>query len=265
MSTPLRIALVGTGNVASRLSPLIAAHPDYEIAVIASRTLDHARRLAENLGIDTAVTDKFRSIGDYKPDIVLISLADNALEEVIASIGRLEDEPLVVHTSGTLDRSLLAPASPRTGILYPLQTFTAGREVDIQRIPVFTEAESDADQAIVDRLATAISDKVHHTDPARRKTLHIAGVFTNNFTNILLEQVEKLLARDGYGLDVVRPLMEETVAKAFAIGPHAAQTGPAKRGDQAVIEAHIAALPDELKGVYASLSDLITASHTSHE
>lgn len=247
--------------MASRLAEVIASDSDYRIAVVASRNIDHARGLADKLGKDVDATDNLAGIATYHPDIVLVSVADNAIADVVRGIGTLDYNPLILHTSGTLNRVLLEPVSKRTGVLYPLQSFTKGRQVDIRKVPIFTEAEDESDHPTVDALARAISEKVEHTCPEQRKTLHIAGVITNNFTNILLEQVEKLLADAGYDLDVVRPLAEETVAKAFALGPHAAQTGPAKRGDREVIAQHIDALPDRLKPIYSALSELIITTH----
>jgi len=56
-------------------------------------------------------------------------------------------------------------------------------------------------------------------------------------------------------------LLKGTVDKAFALGPHDAQTGPARRGDFDVISRQCNALPDELKPVYKELTALILRSH----
>lgn len=261
MKAPERIVLVGSGNVATRLAEVLASNPGYRIVLIASRNIENAKRLAQLTGVGADVTDDFGKVARYHPDIVLVSVADSAVDEVVRAIGALDDNPLILHTSGTLSRSLLEPASSRTAVLYPLQSFTKGREVDILDVPAFTEAESEDDHKKVDALARAISNRVEHTSAQQRKTLHIAGVITNNFTNILLEEVEKLLAGAGYNLDVVRPLARETIAKAFELGPHNAQTGPAKRGDRAVIAQHLQILPEELKNIYSELSELIIKSH----
>ena len=70
-----------------------------------------------------------------------------------------------------------------------------------------------------------------------------------------------MLASAGYGLEVVEPLVRAMVDKAFAIGPHAAQTGPARRGDLDVIERQKAALPSDLREIYSVLTDKIINSH----
>ncbi len=252
-----KIVLVGAGNVASHLAAALARRGF--LSAIAGRTQANVDSLAAKVGVPAL--HGYEDIASVAPDIVLISVADSAIVPVAEAIGSLPGTPLVLHTSGTVAKEALLPVSPRTGVLYPLQTFSKGTPVDISKVPFFTEAGDDDDLDIVDAIAMSMSAHVYHADAARRRTLHIAGVFTSNFTNVLLESVQRILAVDGYGLDTVRPLLEATVAKAFAIGPHAAQTGPARRGDTAVTQSQQNALPDELKEVYAALTELIVSYH----
>lgn len=252
-----KIVLVGAGNVASHLAAALASRG--LLAAVAGRTPARVAELAASVGVP-ALPD-YASIEPLAPDVVLLSVADSAIVPVAEAIGHLSGEPLVLHTSGTVGMEALRPVSCRTGVLYPLQTFSKGTPVDMSRVPFFTEAADSVDLDIVDAIALSMSSHVLHADAERRRTLHIAGVFTSNFTNVLLESVQRLLAADGYGLDTVRPLLEATVAKAFAIGPHAAQTGPARRGDTAVTQRQLEALPEGLKGVYAALTDLIIFYH----
>lgn len=251
----LKIALVGSGNVATHLGRALKPH----ICGIYGRGEESTGALARELGCPHS-TD-FATLADSACDVVIVSLADRAAEDVAKAIGPLPYNPLVLHTSGTLPKELFNVMSPRTGVLYPLQTFSKAARVDISRVPFFTEACTEADLAVVDTIAHMMSPHVYHADAARRKSLHIAGVFTSNFTNVLLECVQQVLAADGYPLDTVRPLLEATVQKAFELGPHAAQTGPARRGDLSVIAKHIEALPEELRPVYTELSNLILKLH----
>ncbi len=249
------IALVGTGNVASHLAHALAP----QIKWVFSRSFDHARGLADDIGAEPY--SDFGMLARISPGVVLVSIADRAIADVVAAIGNLDCEPLVLHTSGTMPKEVLEPLSPRIGILYPLQTFSKGVDVDMSRVPFFNEAAREDDLALIDAIAASISTSVHHADATHRQVLHVAGVFTSNFTNVLLECVDSILGEAGYSLDVVRPLLEATVNKAYEVGPHAAQTGPARRGDSAVIEKHVAWLPDRYKDVYRVLSDMIIKNH----
>jgi predicted short-subunit dehydrogenase-like oxidoreductase (DUF2520 family) len=71
-----------------------------------------------------------------------------------------------------------------------------------------------------------------------------------------------LLDKEGIPFDVLLPLIDETAAKVHALAPHKAQTGPAVRGDQAVMQCHLEALADNpaLQELYKQLSRLIANS-----
>lgn len=250
-----RLAIIGAGNVATHLASAFADR----LVGIWCRTYTHARALADRVG--TNAYSEFALLNVVRPDIILVSISDKGLSDLARTIGRLEYDPLVIHTSGTVGMEALAPVSPRYGIMYPLQTFSAAVPVDMSKVPFFNEAVDEADLEIIDLLASLISGSVHHADAAHRRLLHIAGVFTSNFTNVLLECVQRVLSDGDYSLDVVRPLMEATVGKAFEVGPHKAQTGPACRGDFAVINRQENSLDETLKPVYRTLTDLILNLH----
>lgn len=252
---PLGIAIVGSGNVAAHLAHALAGH----VAVVASRNTDHARALADAAGIPAACG--LADLASLAPKAVIFSLADHAMAHAVAAVGALPGQPVVMHTSGTLPMQTLAPVCPRYGVLYPLQTFSRNVGVDFRRIPVFTEGADAATLAVIDGLASLLSGTVRHADARQRGVLHIAGVFSSNFTNALLEIVQGILAAEGYPLDTVQPLVEATVAKAFACGPHAAQTGPAVRGDADVMGRHLEKLSGLPRDIYALLSDYIINSH----
>ena len=260
-SRVISLAIVGAGNVATHLAKAFEAAPEVNLMAVISRTLSSAESVVNQLGGSVIASNDYGVLQQLRPDVVLISLADKALADVVAAIGSLDYNPLVLHTSGTLPKEMLHDVSSRTGIIYPLQTFSRTAHVDVAAVPFFNEAGSDSDLAIIDRLASAISRSVHHADAAHRRVLHIAGVFSSNFPNILLECTADVLASAGYGLEVVEPLVRAMVDKAFAIGPHAAQTGPARRGDLDVIERQKAALPSDLREIYSVLTDKIINSH----
>lgn len=60
-------------------------------------------------------------------------------------------------------------------------------------------------------------------------------------------------------MDILYPLIQETVNKAFELSPEEAQTGPAIRNDLAVVEKHLAMLSTlpQLQRLYALFSELI--------
>ena len=81
--TDSRIALVGTGNVASHLAEALGS----DIDIIVSRDRNRAAVLAEKYGIDT--TGTYSDLIAARPDIVIVSIADHAINDVAQTkIGR---------------------------------------------------------------------------------------------------------------------------------------------------------------------------------
>lgn len=255
----MKIAIAGSGNVATHLALGLHA-AGCEIVAVAGRTPAHAAELASKTG--APLSGGFDILRQYtgRADAVIVSLGDNAFSEISTLLPDFGNTP-VFHTSGTIPMEALAPATRNYGIIYPLQTFSKDVEVDLARVPFFTEGRDNATLALADKIAGMLSPKVAHADAAHRRVLHIAGVLSCNFPNYLWECVENLLAKAGYGLDVVEPLVRATVDKAFAVGPHASQTGPARRGDLDVIHSHARALGEPMDSVYLALSEMIMDSH----
>lgn len=249
------IVLVGTGNVATHLARALR----HRIIAICSRTPEHARDLAETVGVGQWGT--LADARSFKPSLIIVSVADNAIDSLVAAIGKDERQPLVMHTSGSVPKERLEPISPRTGVLYPLQTFSRQTDVDMSKVPFFTEAAFAEDYAAIDSLAQEISGICHHADASQRRKLHIAGVFSSNFIVEMLYITQKVLGTESYPLDTVRPLVEATVAKVFEVGPHDAITGPAIRGDKAVMEAQSNALEGDEKAIYDLVSNYIIKTH----
>lgn len=254
----MRIVLIGSGNVATHLATGLHS-AGHEFAGVWSRNCAHARELAEKIGAP-AVED-CSALPGFEPDAVLLSLADSCAREVIAALPSFRPGTVALHTSGTLPQEVLLPLSSDCGILYPLQTFSKNVPVRLSEVPFFIEGITDRAADCARTLASSLSAKVRYADAAHRKALHIAGVLSCNFPNYLWECCEKILGDAGYPLEVIEPLVRATVDKCFAVGPHSAQTGPARRRDTAVIRAHADSLPPQLADVYLALSSLIIKSH----
>lgn len=258
LTSPLRVVIAGAGNVASHLAEALHKSSVCDVAAIASRNPANAASVAARIGAEAC---SYSDLLTYRPDVVIVSVADRAMSDVVRQIGNAGNGVLALHTSGTLDKNSLEPISSHTGIFYPFQTFTKGFEVDMTEVPFFVETAFEADLSLAEELARSISEHVYPSDEQRRKHLHIAGVFTSNFVNVLLGVVEEELAAASYPAEVAVPLLHQTIEKASAIGSYAAQTGPAVRGDEDVMKSQEATLPEEYRSVYRVLSELIMKKH----
>jgi predicted short-subunit dehydrogenase-like oxidoreductase (DUF2520 family) len=185
-------------------------------------------------------------------DLYVIAVTDSAIASVAAEIG---DVPgLVVHTAGSVPMSVLP--QHRKGVLYPLQTFTKGRPVDMRSVPLFVESEGGEELLL--HVASQLSDTVIPMDSERRRYLHLAAVFCNNFTNHMYRITEELLSQHDIPFEVMLPIIDETARKVHSLTPAQAQTGPAVRWNQSVMEAQQNLLErEDLRQLYQIISKSI--------
>ena len=185
-------------------------------------------------------------------NLYVIAVTDSAIATVAEQIG---DVPgLVVHTAGSVPMSVL-PQRCR-GVLYPLQTFTKGRPVDMRSVPLFVESEGGEELLL--EVANQLSDRVIRMDSEHRRYLHLAAVFCNNFTNHMFRITEELLSQHDIPYNVMLPIIDETARKVHSLSPAQAQTGPAVRWNQGVMEAQLALLErEDLKQLYLIISKSI--------
>ncbi len=248
----MKIILIGAGNVASQLT-LALAERGHTLLQVWSRTAEHARKLAERVGA-ASLTELGEIFTDA--DLYLFCVKDDALPQVITAMP--ETGGIWVHTAGSLPMELFATRKSDYGVIYPLQTFSRNRELSFQEIPLFIEGSTPANAAMLEQLAQALSRNVYRLPGDKRKKLHLAAVFACNFVNHLYALSAEILNEEELPFDVLLPLIAETAAKVREMAPVAAQTGPALRGDEKVMQQHLDQLSDpRLREIYRLLSDSI--------
>ena len=251
-SEQMRIALIGSGRVATCMGPQLKA-AGHTIACVYSRTMANARELAEALG--APATDSLDNLPEA--DVYLTMLTDDALARLASAIVKGRENALFLHTAGSIPMDIWKDAGAgRYGVLYAMQTFSKGAQIDWPQVPVFVEGSDAAELEIVKALASDLSARVAELSSAGRKKLHVAAVFTCNFSNHMYAIADKLLATEGVPFGVMLPLVRETARKVETMSPQDAQTGPAVRGDRKVINEHLELLKDypEYAGLYRLIS-----------
>ena len=111
-------------------------------------------------------------------------------------------------------------------------------------------------------MAEIISNSVSYVSSSERKHLHVSAVFINNFTNHLAEIAQDYTLQQNLKWEYLLPLIQETASKIIEIGPKKAQTGPAKRNDQLIINEHLSMLNGFPKEIYKLLSESILNSYS---
>ena len=248
----MKIVFIGAGNLATRLS-LAMQRVGMQIGQVYSHTEASARQLATRLGCPW--TNDLSALQE-DGDLYVFSLKDTVLSDVISKVK--PNNGMWVHTAGSMPMSVFEGYAQRFGVLYPLQTFSKGRNVNFDVIPIFLEANTDKNADYLKNIASALSENVRFMSSEKRRSLHLAAVFACNFTNHIYTLSYKLLENESIPADVLLPLIDETVSKIHSMPPAVAQTGPAIRYEENVINKHLAMLDDpDMQAIYRLLSQSI--------
>ena len=253
----LRIVIIGTGQLAGHLA-LTFMGAGHTIVQIVGRNYEKTKQLAENLALGFVLS--FDEI-DTDADVYLLAVSDDAIAEVVEKLPVLKG--ICVHASGSIGMDVFKDKFTSFGVFYPLQTFSQGRFIDFQGVPIFIEANSPICKGILFLLANSISGDVVEVCSEDRRKLHLAAVFVSNFVNALFSMGNEILHNTNLSFELLKPLILETVYKAFETDPESSQTGPAKRGDKGTMHAHLNLLNNkpELARLYDQFSKYISTKY----
>ncbi|MDR2469673.1 MAG: DUF2520 domain-containing protein [Tannerella sp.] len=244
---------IGAGNVAEHLSAAMQG-AGFQIAQIYSRSEEGARKLAGQRSCDWT-TDLRRIVDDA--GLYVFAVSDHALPKLIPQL-RTNSDALWIHTAGSVPADVFRGYVARYGVLYPLQTFSKGRDVAFRHVPCFVEGAWPEDEMLLLDMAGRLSDNVCPLSSEKRKFLHLAAVFACNFTNHLYLMAGRIVQEQGLSPDILLPLIDETAAKIHAMPAGHAQTGPARRGDRKSMNLHLSMLDEPVqREIYRLISDNI--------
>ena len=260
----MKIAFIGAGNVARHLA-VAFENAGHQITEVFSRDANHSRWLASRL-YDTRLSPDL-NFDESTAELFVLAVPDDALEEVIRQLV-LPENALLVHTSGSktlgeLEKwvKIYSDVPVRTGVFYPLQTFSKHvPALSFGEIPLCIEASDNETEAALVALGQQLSSIVYLVSSQERRVLHVAAVFACNFTNHLLGVAKDLTDAEQLEFDLLKPLIRETFRKALeATHPADVQTGPARRGDLNTLALHLDYLQDKpaLLELYQLLTDRI--------
>ena len=247
----MRIIFVGAGNVATHLA--LALDKIHDVVQVYSRLLENAQVLSNKLKNATPTN----RIEDISPnaDLYVMSVKDDAISQVVDAV--TFSSGLWAHTSGSVSIEILKTKFAKSGVLYPLQTFSKDISVEVSQVPFFVEGSDSETETIIENLANELSTIVHKADSSQRSKLHVAAVFGCNFVNYMWSQSSEILNSAGYDFNVLLPLIKVTIDKAIEITPSKGQTGPARRGDIETMKVHEQMLSSEQANLYRILSQSI--------
>ncbi len=242
--------IIGPGRVGRTLGVLLQRANLCAMQDVLSAEVATAETAVAFIGAGHAV----RKLSDLRTaDVWLLTPPDAAIATVataLAATGRVRQNDIVFHCSGSQPSSLLAPLAA-TGAhiasVHPLKSFADPAAAIKSFAGTYCAAEGDAAAlAVLTPWFEQLGAKVTVIDPAGKTLYHAASVLVCNDLTALMEA--GLRAYAGAGLDrataqaMMEPLVRETLDNIFALGTTRALTGPVARGDADVLTRQLAAL-----------------------
>ena len=184
-------------------------------------------------------------------DVVIIATPDAAVAQVAAAIAPVA-ETVVLHLSGALGLEILG-AHQRRASLHPLMPLPSAEVGRVRLRSGITFAV--AGDAMATTLGQALGGRCIEIDDDHRAAYHAAACIASNHLVALMGQVQRVATAAGLGVDAFLPLAAAALQDVADLGPGAALTGPAARGDDATVARHRAALaPEERAGYDAGVA-----------
>ena len=231
---PLEIAIIGKGNLGTHLfNGLLAQHSPYFV--------DRDLRLRTTT------------------DLAIVCVVDDQVSKVCAALPK---HILVAHTAGALP----IQSGTRSGVFYPLYSFTKDAALNWSQVPFLIEAKTKQDEAMLRAIASCLTQRIFHVPSEKREKLHAAAVMVNNFTNHLYTLAYEHAGQNDLPVEILHAIMRQGPDKAIELEPKKAQTGPAVRFDTPTIEKHMASITDtDVQDLYRLLSASIQKHHPKDE
>lgn len=248
----INLVILGAGNLATHLIEVFFKAKDIRLVQVYNHNAEALEPFKKITGTTTDLTLL------EKADVYIIALKDDVIAEVARNIPKTD--ALVAHTSGSVPLETLQHFDNH-GVFYPLQSFSKNRKVNFKEIPVCLEANSAKNLGILKELAGSISENILEINSKQRKTLHLAAVYVNNFTNHLHALGAALCEKNELSFDILKPLIRETASKIETFAPQKAQTGPALRNDLKTINSHLELLDPDQQNIYKILTQSIQKFH----
>jgi predicted short-subunit dehydrogenase-like oxidoreductase (DUF2520 family) len=248
-----KVSFIGSGNVATHLAKGFN-DKGIQIKQVFSLNLSKAELLANSVNAE-GIND-IALLETDGVDLIVLSVKDDVIEEIAQKFD--SKNATVVHTSGTVSIKSLA-THKKHGVLYPLQTFSKLKEMDLSNIPFCVEGNSKQVCIELIDFSAVLSNDVRKVDSLARKSIHLSAVFACNFTNHMLAVGDRILQESNQDISILKPLVEETIKKALSSNPEDVQTGPAIRKDYDVLEQHINRLEANplLQNIYKDITESI--------
>jgi predicted short-subunit dehydrogenase-like oxidoreductase (DUF2520 family) len=261
--------LIGAGRVGQTLARLLARNGRFSVQDVLTRSLDSAQAAVDFVGAGKAVAalDNMR-----EADVWMLAVPDGAIATVAARLAasgtaRGSGPAMAFHCSGALSSAELAPLAAvgwPVASAHCILSFATPEAALAQFAGTPCGLEGDAAAlSLLQPPLQAVGADCFAVSREHKLLYHAAAVFATNFLPVLQAVAQDLWRSSGVPEPMLPQLQARLLANAVhnlqTLGPAGALTGPAARGDVALVrrQAQAVAQWDAAAGqAYQALSQL---------
>mgnify|MGYP003945775347 FL=1 len=264
---PPTLSIIGCGKVGRTLGRLWHDSRAFSLLDILNRTAASAQEASAFIGAGSVAAsyDGLRSA-----DVYLVAAGDDQVAaccSALAAAGKLQPGSIVFHCSGALSSLELAAASGHgaaVASIHPIRSFAVPQQVAEHFTGTWCGCEGDAAAlAVLGPAFSAIGARLVDIRREQKTLYHAAAVFASNYQVTLIDVAQQAYVAAGIApelaLQLIAPLLSESAANAFRLGPAAALTGPIARGDTATVARQYQAVQQwrpQVAGLYRQFAAL---------
>lgn len=247
------VSIIGTGRLGTALA-IALADQGYPIGALVARRRESARRAAALLNVPSRVL-ALKELMDRPPsDLLLIATPDDQIPKVSESLAKLDwdpdAKPTVLHTSGALSSSVLAPLRKKdwsAGSLHPLVSVSEPIAGANLLRGAFWCVEGDKRAVRLGRsLVRDLDGNSFSIDSTMKPLYHAAAVMVSGNVTALFDVALEMLGECGLtrkqAQRALLPLLTSAVKNLEKHDPARALTGTFARGDVETVKRHLAIL-----------------------
>ena len=239
-----KINLLGSGRVGSTLARLWHEEGTFQVQDVLTQSLASATQAVGFIGAGQPVT----ALADLRDaDLWMLAVPDRAISSVATALSQLNPwhtSPIAFHCSGALSSSELVSLGQqgwKVASAHCLLSFATPSDAIHQFAGTPCALEGDA--LALGVLSAAFEQIGGHCFPLLEKNkllYHAAAVFATNFLPVLQATADRLWHDSGMPHELAKQvrgkLLHNAVANILLLGPKGALTGPAARGDTALVQ-----------------------------
>jgi predicted short-subunit dehydrogenase-like oxidoreductase (DUF2520 family) len=232
----MTVSIIGSGNIAHFMATRLYAS-GVKIHYVYSRNLVNAKALATI--VKAKATDNILDTANeiIKLDAIIIATSDEASIQLANTIN-YGDIPCI-HTSGTNTSFSLKGFSNSISCIWPIHSITK-YYLPIPKSPINAGVVFHSkSKQIVESICEYCSINIIEMDDSKKSILHLCATMLNNFTNHLLTINQEILVAHNLDIQLLMPLMQNTLDKLTQSPAAENQTGPALRHDNLTINKHL--------------------------